>query len=1237
MIKKILLLAMLLSLFPHYSSAAVRLIIEAEEFNGLARYPYHKENAAGWYARESNCRHYGAPGRGWHAQVHASAQNLVAQKQLPQSLPPGKYKIFIRVIGHYWHDKGNAVEIDIGGARVNFEWEYIKRFKWLPGKNIHLEAPADVVYLKALKFGGKAFKHINDTNKRTISIDTIYITSDLSEKTGPTGEAASMIETGREFPVELLSKDMKSNRRKVRQAETPAPLEKPRPIPIILKSYDGRKNMWPNSSFEIGGGDGWAAENHPGYAHIFDERDHIKGGAFHGGYHRLVPAMSRGMSRPYLLVEKGLYTLSLYLKGEKKQPVDISLVRIVKNKKGQPVFKEKKKIYKSMNIRTNIPRDWKRVSKTAKLDPGFYMLKVESKADCHIDAVQFEPGEKATKYMPRAKIEAGISVSGMGNILYDDKPLELIAWASNSSDQEVNSSLQFIVTDVRERIIIKKALRFTAPASSTISQKIVIPDSPVRGIFSTYYAAQGRRNPAGELVFSVLPKLPDHIPRHALACNMDNLEEVHALMARMGHKWQLYCKLKKDRPGSLNKKPGRFDWKGAEKAITLASKNGYQTLPALWPSRLPAHLKNKELSSPQSVGDGSRDVVRRTSTKKIPHMPDLEKWRSYCREIGVNLGDVAPLWAIEDETEMYYSPREFARILEATVKGFKDSGKTIKTALSCTPDFIEETIEESGGKVLFNALGASSYNFEYWEAVKVRGLQNQYGLPWFCIGVGQGGQPQMNHSYPGYTPVYASAARTAREMVLLCLAQDAKVIGHYTGRIWSRGGLFNTDVPLMGFDGSPLPHGFSYSCIPLLLADAVPIKDIYIPSLDTMVFVYEQNGKLGAVTWANNTPNLDIHWKTWPRTIKDFILKGNVDVRDMYGNPRRDIKTGEAEIKLDLTEEPVFILNKGMTRDQFMEMFEKASAPPPPVEMRLAFAPDGKGGVDLGLFARNNTQGKLDNPKLDADFPPDRMVTKTSWMLPDRSGTISSIPEGETVMGRIKTAVKLEYPVENATISVWLTDGDQEHPWYERCWMTVAPKRSIKIDGGAGDWQGVHPAWIYHTFSWGRFGRAFPQIVSGAEHLKYVNRVDARLAIYTAHDEKYLYIALDCRDNDPSLEGRQDRRDRFSIMLKPDYYDNFSFNADAKGLKIELVPGRDNVSIKGVKGASGAIKTTPRGFIIELALPLEVIKKGKLKPGHAVGFDLVWTDFDNKGHDRGTTVLRWAGGSRTMGQLFFAK
>jgi len=434
----------------------------------------------------------------------------------------------------------------------------------------------------------------------------------------------------------------------------------------------------------------------------------------------------------------------------------------------------------------------------------------------------------------------------------------------------------------------------------------------------------------------------------------------------MGHKWQLYCKLKMDYPHRLHPSPDKWNWAPAKRVLTMSKKHGMKTMPCLWPTHVPEHMLDKSMSSDEAFAE-KRRIMRMYGRGKNT-FPDLVKWQQYCQKVAEKLGDIINLWTLEDETEMYYSSEEVANITKATIAGFKASGKDVKVSFSCTPDFTEEILKYMGSTDGIGGLGASSYSFEYWDARKVRYLQEKHNIPWHCIGVGAGiGKKRFNHTLPDYKDIYAKTVSTAQEMIFLTLVQDAKVIGHYSGRLWVRDAMQSTDGPLMNYDGTPLPHGFTYSCIPLLLANAVPIEDIYLDKLDTIVFLYKQDGKLGACTWSNNSPGLDIHWKTEPRSWENFSLQntaGKIIIHDMYGNPRKDIKQNGDSTVFNLTEEPCFILNNGLSDEQFIRAVRSATANPRELSMQLAFLPDGKGGVKLGIKAKNNTKSVFKNLKL---------------------------------------------------------------------------------------------------------------------------------------------------------------------------------------------------------------------------------------------------------------------------------
>ncbi|MFA0774198.1 MAG: hypothetical protein KEFWMYNX_002235, partial [Candidatus Fervidibacter sp.] len=69
---------------------SLRLILEAEDFDGLTYRTFHDLKAEGWYVREANCRGYGTVwGNGKVAAIHSTAKNTTMQKRLDKPLPAG--------------------------------------------------------------------------------------------------------------------------------------------------------------------------------------------------------------------------------------------------------------------------------------------------------------------------------------------------------------------------------------------------------------------------------------------------------------------------------------------------------------------------------------------------------------------------------------------------------------------------------------------------------------------------------------------------------------------------------------------------------------------------------------------------------------------------------------------------------------------------------------------------------------------------------------------------------------------------------------------------------------------------------------------------------------------------------------------------------------------------------------------------------------------------------------------
>ncbi len=1239
--------------------AAERRLLEPEEFvqdgKPLKRYPYFKEDAVGWYARETNCRSLGGPGKGYSAAIHEGATRRVVKAPLDRPLPPGKYQVFLSSAGLYWQDKPNIVRIRLGGASADVSWTQIeKRIRWMPPQQIELKAPATTIMLEAIQFGGKGFSKLYDINSRCILIDQVYLTSDLTERTGPTAAGSHVVLGDRAAPAETIGQPG-SGYREVNTIATPPPVAEPKRFPIRLTPIRGRANLIPNSSFELGGGDGWCTANNSRSqaVHIFSEADHVRD-AFHGGYALRLPGKGIGgmqYSRVFELPAGGTYTLSGYVKaiGDGVGKLNLRITPIGDKNQFEEAdsrLQEKRPVLKA---ETQATTGWQRFSVTGRLEAGSVVLAVNGA--CLLDAVQLEKGSKATDYAPRAAVEASLSTDQLGHILYADMPTELFAWAHNSGAADTKAALKYRIVDVRERVIEEKSLGIPVPAGKTVSKRVVV--SPTRrGLFNVVYAAGGRPYAEGELIYAVLPPIPDGMPRHALASNMDSDPASFELMKRMGHKWQLYCKLYADRPDQTNPNPGEYHWDKLREIVTLPRPFGMKTMPAMWPTHIPPHLRDMRLCEWSAYGDGRRDLTRQIKNmagrpaeqRTAVLYPDLKKWREYCKRLAENVGDVQPWWTVEDETELYYSAREFARIVRATADGFRDSGKPMKISLSCMTNYIDEMIAELGGEVPLSGFGASSYDYEYWGARKARYLQRRWDVPWACIGVGSARCPQLRRTGPFGEAVYGDAVRTAQHMVMLAIGQDAKVLGHYTGRLWWRGSLRNNDFPLMDIDGTPLPHGFSYSCIPLLVADAEPVKDVYLDALRTIVFVFRQGGRLHAVTWSNNVPGVDLHWETDPHAWRDVRLPGaagKVTVAGMYGNPRDDARSDGGDIVFDLNEEPTFIFNRALSDEALLAMVQGITAAPRQIDMSLALIPDGKGGVALGVRATSNTPATLKDLKLDANFPPNRMLSRMDWTLPSRIGTIADISAGESVWGRLATKIDLDAPVENATYTAWITDATgREHRMYDTCWMTVAPRQTASLDGRLDEWQHVQPAWMYFTYAWDRFGRHNVQFQQQGEHFNYVNRIDARAAIYASHDDRNLYAAVRCEDDDLIRVGAAPAADRLEIHV------NGAVGQRNGTRTLVLDPTKDGVTLSGSAATSARARISVadarneyapyKVWIVEAAIPLSSLG-GKKKTGDAIGFDIVWHDSDHDGKQVVTGTWRWAGRSTSLGSLFFGQ
>ena len=197
--------------------------------------------------------HEGSAGAGAALSFLAALGSRGAALLEPYSDDPGNHGLVttpperVREVAVRALQNGFQLNVHAIGDRAN-------RFVWLEGTPFKLKLPAASAELEAAQFGGKGFAHLNDPNSRCIPVDQIYITSDLNEQTGPSIAGQHVVHGDRAAPADMISQKG-TGYREVDNFASPAPASQPTLHKIVLHAYDDRRNLIPNSSFELGGGD----------------------------------------------------------------------------------------------------------------------------------------------------------------------------------------------------------------------------------------------------------------------------------------------------------------------------------------------------------------------------------------------------------------------------------------------------------------------------------------------------------------------------------------------------------------------------------------------------------------------------------------------------------------------------------------------------------------------------------------------------------------------------------------------------------------------------------------------------------------------------------------------------------------------------------------------------------------------------------------------------------------------
>jgi hypothetical protein len=1203
------------------SAAALRLYVEAEDCDGLQRYPYDNEAAAGWYARESSCRAYGAPGRSYHAAIHETSapDRRTMTQALPAPLPPGKYQVFLRVVGPSGADRDTVVRVALGEAVAGFTWNKgPKRFAWLPGVAVELARPATSVSFTAVQFGGNGHGALYETLARSIWVDTLYVTDDLDDKTPPPIEAERALRGGVD-PAGIPPRPAYA----VDRYDTPLPTAAVEAKPIRLESFDGRRNLWPNSSFELGMNDGWAAAN--AGVRVFTDEDLDADRPFHGRYALRAPGGANPFCRPYHLTGAGRVTLSLYVRGE-GAPVEVQLLRVVaKDEAGYDHTRPNTKPV--LRIRDRAEAEWRRLSVAGDAPEGTLYLYVRSDRTVWLDAVQLERGD-LTDYAPRAAMEGALRTGQLGNVVYDDQAT-LDAWFHNSGAAAAEGRLAYRVVDVREAVVAEgETPPVAVPASATVRQPVkVLP--ALRGVFSVSCGVAGRGLPESETVYLKMPAPPAVPTRHMLGANIDLNPVTLRLKRRMGLKWALTCKTRILGAASEGAHTKPDEWRFYDEDAAAPAKADVGLIPALWPHRVPAFMLQTD-PKPSRVTRGGRPTP----------LLKLDLWTEHVRQVVGHYRDTVKFWCVDDETECSWSAEPLAELIGATTDAARKVAPDVKIGVSATPEFTEEVLRHVDVSKL-DFFGGSTFDFHHWTGARVRRLCERYDRKWVCYGVGsRPPENTMYHTSYWYSPVLHKASRMACRTVNMLLVQDLWIAGHYAGILRNDGVHMGFNKPLADYDGTPLPWGGTFACLGTLLADARLIADAPLGDAGRMAYIFRTGDRLAAVTWSTLMRDGGSYhlWKPSPRRYPGVAFacpEDGVEALDMYWNPLPAAAWRDGRLRLDVGEEPVFLLNRALSEEQFRAMLTKAEVPKPAVGIGLALTPPEGGAAQLCVTVTNNGVAPLRDARIDLRSQENAPVSIAgAWLTPRPVLDVGTVPAGESRTVKTPTVLDGRAPYEDGLLRAVLTAADGvEHAVEDWLWLVPAARRQgqTAVDGDLAEWTGRPAAWLSYDWSWARFGRESIQIADGGEFFSYPSfTLDARAAFWTGWDANNLYVAVRLEDDQPIVSGEV--RERVRIALA----------ANGRATSLTVTPGPDGRceaqldTPAATAPVTAASRLGPQAVCIEAAIPWAALGVSPA-PNLMLGFDLYWSDADREGKDLVSGTLRWAGGASRLGSLLLTE
>jgi len=585
----------------------------------------------------------------------------------------------------------------------------------------------------------------------------------------------------------------------------------------------------------------------------------------------------------------------------------------------------------------------------------------------------------------------------------------------------------------------------------------------------------------------------------------------------------------------------------------------------------------------------------------------LSVWKEHVRKVVSHYSQNKKLnldtWNTGDEVRTnYYDIHLAAREVIRSVR------PDAKVMLSTSGGVLEHFIAK-GGSPMMDAVGGSWLSHSKWEYLNIRKLMQDYGVPFWNIGVGWGSNPM--DSGPGAVSYNRGRGRfNPVSNLLYCQALVGPQIWcTYTNR-YTNGQSYGTNDHRTGM---LVPHGVYFVGTVAFLQDARPGGEIELERASGLDAVHFMKG---GKTWAVVSPSQAFTGR--PRIADGFDLEVDltpssvrlydIDLSPVAPRGRKSIRYRLRPYQLLLLED----VSAGS--DALIRAVGQLRATQYRYVTHRFLPNEDTAGLDLAIRM------------FDLSAPSGKGTFELSSRVPVVKGTSRTV-EAKFARGRsqvirfpLDPMLGPSRPIGNLIAGYTYRMGDQvlfenrPHLW---C-VTSKGRADLELHKGRAD----RSDWVSSTlggylFLTQRYGGSYhtQQARRGAQRYLFSGPEDASAHIYSRWNGESIRLAIDVQD-DSHVPGSDQLLIYFDTDLDGDA-DSGEFSGDdfEIRLKPDLVSGSCLAALSGKDGSSSVeawATKQPKGYFVEVEVPWPKLAGFDPKKTKALGLNVVLIDADKR-------------------------